>query len=124
MPIPKKAAAFRWYFAIYDNDGDPVPGAVGLDSEVSKDGAAWADCTNEATEIGTSGVYYLDLTSTEMNADGVCVRVQTTTVGAKTTIGVFAPEEAGDIRVDVTRWLTVVPAVLRASGRLDVDIGA
>lgn len=100
MPVPRKNTAFRVYFAIFDADGDPVSGATGLDSEISKDGGAFADCTNEATEIGTSGCYYLDLTSTEMNADGVVVRVQTTSPGAKTTILTFAPEEAGDIRAD------------------------
>lgn len=99
-PLPRKNVAYRAYFAIFDADGDPVSGATGLDSEVSKDGAAFTDCTNEATEIGSSGVYYLDLTQSEMNADAVVVRVQTTSVGAKTTILIFYPEEAGDIRCD------------------------
>lgn len=110
-PVPIKNTAFRAYFAIYDADGDPVTGAAALDSEVSKDGAAFADCTNEATEIGTSGIYSLDMTTTEMNADAVVVRVQTSTVGAKTTVLVFYPQESGDIKVDVqsllgTAWLT------------------
>ena len=52
-PIPRRAEAYRVYVPIFDNDGDLVSGAAGLDSEISKDGAAFADCTNEATEIGT-----------------------------------------------------------------------
>lgn len=84
--IPVKAAALRITFPIFDADGDLVTGATGLDSEISKDGGTFADCTNEATEIATSsGMYYLDLTATEMNADTVAIIVKTTTSGAKTT---------------------------------------
>lgn len=102
--IPYKNAAWRVTFPILDADGDPVSGATGLDSEVSKDGASFADCTNEATEIGSSGVYYLDLTDSEMNADTVAIRVQTSSSGAKTTIIVAYPQEADDIRASVTHW--------------------
>lgn len=100
-PVPRKNTAFRVYFPILDADGDPVSGAAGLDSERSIDGAAFADCTNEATEIGSSGIYYLDLTASEMNGDGVVVRIQTSTSGAKTTPIILYPEELGDLRVDV-----------------------
>lgn len=104
-PIPQKNVAYRVTFPIFDADGDLVTGATGLDSEVSKDGGAFADCTNEATEIATaSGMYYLDLTSTEMNADTVAVIVKTSSSGAKTTPIVMYPEEAGDIRVNVTQF--------------------
>ena len=102
--IPYKNAAWRVTFSILDADGDPVSGATGLDSEVSMDGGSFADCTNEATEIGSSGVYYLDLTNSEMNADTVTIRVQTSSSGAKTTIIVAYPQEADDIRASVTHW--------------------
>jgi hypothetical protein len=101
VPVPRKGVAFRATFPIYDADGDIVTGAAGLDSEISKDGGTFADCANEATEIATSsGVYYLDLSSTEMDADTVAVIVKTSTSGAKTTVLVFYPETAGDLRVD------------------------
>lgn len=104
-PVPQKNVAYRVTFPIFDADGDLVTGATGLDSEVSKDGGTFADCTNEATEIATnSGLYYLDLTSTEMNADTVAVIVKTSSSGAKTTPIVLYPEEAGDIRVNVTAY--------------------
>lgn len=91
-PFPIKNRAFRVTFPILDADGDLVTGAAGLDSEVSKDGGTFTDCTNEATELATSsGVYYLDLTATEMNADTVAVIVKTSTSGAKTTTLVFYP---------------------------------
>jgi hypothetical protein len=104
-PVPQKNVAHRITFPIWDADGDLVTGATGLDSEISKDGGTFADCTNEATEIATSsGVYYLDVTSTEMNADTVAIIVKTSSVGAKTTTVVMYPEEAGDIRVNVTAF--------------------
>jgi len=100
-PIPLKNTAYRVYFPILDADGDLVSGAASLDSEVSLDGASFADCTNEATEIGSSGMYYLDLTSGEMNADAVAIIVKTTTDGAKTTPIVLYPAEDGDIRASL-----------------------
>jgi len=102
--IPYKSAAWRVTFPIFDADGDPVSGATGLDSEVSKDGGAFADCTNEATEIGSSGIYYLDLTSSEMGADTVAIQVKTSSSGAKTTNIIAYPQEADDMRVSVTHW--------------------
>lgn len=99
VPVPRKNTAFRVTFPLYDADGDLVTGATSLDSEVSKDGGTFADCTNEATEIATSsGVYYLELTATEMNADTVAVIVKSG--NAKTQALVFYPEELGDIRVN------------------------
>lgn len=102
VPVPRKNVAYRITFPIYDNTGSLVTGAAGLDSEVSKDQGTFADCTNEATEIATSsGIYYLDLTSTEMNADGVAVIVKTSTTNAKTTVLILYPQESGDIKVDL-----------------------
>lgn len=104
-PVPIKNTAYRVIFPILDADGDLVTGATGLDSEVSKDCGTFADCTNEATEIATSsGMYYLDLTSTEMNADSVAVIVKTSSSGAKTTPIVLYPQESGDIKVDVQSY--------------------
>lgn len=97
LPYPLKNVAFRVYLSIFDADGDLVTGATALDSEVSKDAGTFADCTNEATEIATaSGVYYLDLTAAEMNADAVCIIVKTSTAGAKTTPIFLYPAALGD----------------------------
>lgn len=119
-PVPIKNTAYRVTFPIFDADGDPVAGATGLDSEVSKDGGTFADCTNEATEIATSsGIYYLDLTSTEMNADTVAIQVKTTSTGAKTTVLVLYPQETGDIKVDVQSYGGTAGTF--ASGRPEVN---
>lgn len=85
----KKNTAVTIVLPILDADGDLVTAAAALDSERSIDGAAFSDCTNEATEIGTTGIYTLALTAAETNGDVICIQVKTTTVGAKTTVLVF-----------------------------------
>jgi hypothetical protein len=100
----RKNVAYRVTFPIFDADGDLVSGATGLDSEVSKDGGTFTDATNEATEIATSsGIYYLDLTATEMNADTVAVLIKTSSSGAKTTALVIYPLKDGDIVANMTQ---------------------
>lgn len=121
--IPHKATAYRLTFAILDANGQPVSGASGLDSEVSLDGGAFADCIDEATEIGSSGFYTLDLDATEMDADTVALIVKTSTSGARPHIAVLYPEEAGDLRVNITEWLGDTPNAL-VSGRVDGSVGA
>lgn len=128
-PLPQKNVAYRVSLPIFDADGDLVTGATGLDSEISKDGGTFTDCTNEATEIATaSGMYFLDLTSTEMNADTVVIIVKTTSTGAKTTPLVMYPEEAGDVRVNVTQVSGTTQtagdlAALTAPAAIRADIG-
>lgn len=112
-PFPQKNVVYRVTFPLLDANGDLVAGAAGLDSEISKDAGTFVDCTNEATQIATSsGMYYLDLTATEMNADTVALIIKTTTTGAKTTPIVLYPEEAGDIRVNVTTLNAVAQSLL------------
>ena len=122
-PFPIKNTAYRVTFPILDADGDLVTGATGLDSEISKDAGTFTDCTNEATEIATSsGIYYLDLSSTEMNADCVAIIVKTSSSGAKTTTLVMYPVEAGDIDVDVTSWNGTAVATPDTAGYPKVTI--
>jgi|SRR5215831_6330764 len=90
---PFKNQACRITFALRLNTGALNSGAAGLDSEVSLDGGTFTDCTNEATEIATSsGIYYLDLTSGEMNADTVAVVVKSSTPNAVTLDYVMYPQ--------------------------------
>ena len=101
---PKKNAAFNVHFPIYDNDGDLVSGAAGLDSEVSIDHAQFADATAEATEIATSsGVYYLALTQAEMNGDIITTITKTSTPAAKTAVNVMytATDQLADLHGDI-----------------------
>lgn len=100
-PVPRKNTAFRLYFGIRKNDGTLITTWAGQDSEVSLDGAAFADCTSEATEIGTSGCGYLDLTASEMNADCVVLKITVTNTDALPIVLTLFPEESGDYRSDV-----------------------
>lgn len=100
LPVPRKNIAYRHYFAIRKKDGSLNTGWSGQDSEVSKDGGNYADCTNEATEIQTTGTGYIDLTATEMNADSVLLKVTTTNQNAlEYTVAIY-PAEDSDIHVD------------------------
>lgn len=122
-PVPIKNTAYRLTFPIYKNDGTLITGATGLDSEVSKDAGTFTDCTNEATEIATSsGVYYLDLSSTEMNADCVAVVVKTTSTDAVPPSFILYPQETGDIKTDVQSWLGTACATPTVNGVPEVDV--
>jgi hypothetical protein len=129
---PKKNTAFDLYFPIRDADGDPVSGAAGLDSEVSINGGAFNDCSNEATELGSTGIYKLTLTAGEMNGDVIVVQTKTTTTGAKTAVNViYTARSVWDdvfdadnrVKADVERWLAGTPNGL-SSGRVDAAVGA
>ena len=126
-PVPIKNTAYRLTFPIFKSDGTLITAAAGLDSEVSKDAGTFTDCTSEATEIATSsGVYYLDLTSTEMNADCVAVVVKSSSTGAVSPVFVLYPQESGDITVDVqsragTAYATALAAEVDAVWDEQVD---
>jgi hypothetical protein len=97
---PRRGVAFRVTFPILDADGDLVPGAENLDTEVSLDGTAFVNATNESVEIATaSGVYYLDLTAAEMDANTVAIMVKTSSDGAKTTVLVLNPEDPASLTI-------------------------
>lgn len=107
-------------FPLKKNDGTLLVGAAGLDSEIDAwaDGAApngFTDCTNEATEIGSTGIYYLSLSQTEMNNDYIVLLIKSSSTGAipqvilintkarpigevtlAATQGSYAPAKAGD----------------------------
>jgi len=77
----KKNTALTLVFPLADADGQPITGAAGLDSERSQDGGAFADCTNEAAEIGVTGWYTLALEAAELDYTYIAIRVQTSTAG-------------------------------------------
>ena len=87
-PLKKNATA-KIVFPIYDSSGDLLSGATGLDSEYSLDGGSFSDCASEAIEIGSTGIYYLELTADETNGDIVAIIVKTTSVTGKTSALVF-----------------------------------
>jgi hypothetical protein len=117
LPYPIYGVPFGVAFPILDADGDLVTAASTPDSEVSKNGDTFADCTNEATEIATgSGMYYLLLTGTEMTADVVSVIVKNGTAGAKTTSMVLYPRKLVSLRAGTSQ--------AGAAGTITLDSGA
>ena len=105
----------RIVFPIMDADGDLVAGATGLDSELSQDQGTFADATNEATQIATSsGMYFLDLVSTETDCSTVAAIVKSTE--GKTTALVLPVR-----RLPVLRAGT---AQAGAAGTITLDSGA
>lgn len=122
-PVPVKNSAYRITFPIYKADGTLITGAAGLDSEVSKDAGTAVDCTNEATEIATAtGLYYLDLTASEMNADCVAIKVKSSTTDAVPQVFVLYPQETGDIKVDVQS--NAGTAITSAAGVQEVKVAS
>ncbi len=120
IPVPRKNTAFRMTFPVYDTSGALKSSLASADSEVSLDGAAFADCTNEVTEIGSTGFYYIDLTSGEMNADTVAYKL--TGTGINTLTAIIYPEEAGDYRAAVTSiGAGVITAASIDTGAIDAD---
>ena len=79
--VRQKNVATYIFFPLVDAAGAIVSASANPDSETDTfaDGTApngFADCTNEATEIGTDGVYYLLLTQAEMNFDYIMVQIK------------------------------------------------
>ncbi len=93
-----KNTAFVLVTPVYDGEWSStyVSTAAGLDSEHSNDKGNFSDMDNELTEIQATGVYSLDVTAAEMNADLVVVKMTSTTVGANIPLYVihtFTPTE-------------------------------
>lgn len=97
-----KGIAYRVSFSLYSS-GTIKTGATSLDSEISKDFGTFSDCTNEATEIGSTGVYYLDLTSTEMDADEVNIIVKSSNAD---TMHIAITTTESDIETNIFTLLT------------------
>jgi hypothetical protein len=123
----KKNVDTRISFPIIDADGDPVTGATGLDSEycsydTADHGAAapsFGDCGHEATEIGTTGIYYLDVAAAEINKDFTHIQVKTSTSGAKTQ-HILITTRARD--ADATLLLGTAISTPATAGILDINL--
>lgn len=63
-------APFRAIFPIRNPAFALVTGATNLDTEIIRDTASAVDCASEAVEIGASGIYYIDLSASEMTVSG------------------------------------------------------
>lgn len=71
---PRRNQAFRVVFPLHDVDGDLVSGAT-ITAEVSKDEGGYSTVSDAPVEIGSSGTYAITLTSTEMDASTVTLKL-------------------------------------------------
>lgn len=115
-------APYRITFPIVNTSGVLQSGASGLDSEESQDGATFTDCDNEATEIGSAGIYTLDLTATEMTGDELAA--YTISSGNPTVWHTITPEPALDSGVAQGGAAGSITLRASASGTADYYNGA
>lgn len=83
--VRAKNVATYIFFPLLDYSGALATSVAGLDSEIDtwSDASApngFTDCTNEATEIGTTGWHYLLVSQSEMNADYIAIQVKGTSI--------------------------------------------
>jgi hypothetical protein len=105
-PVIRKNAVARVYVPIYNTAGTLVTGGLtGITANVSKDGAAFGALASggAATEIGTTGVIAVDIAAADVNTDATILRVVVSNTDAVTAVLCLYPEEAGDIRTNVTQ---------------------
>lgn len=86
--FPVKGQAFRCAFVIKSlTTGNPLSGGLtSLAGTVSKDGGTFSSLTTAPTEIGTTGIGYVDLSATEMNARHILVSVTASNSNAVTHV--------------------------------------
>ena len=86
-----------------DTTGAVITGGLtGLAATIIKEDGSSAAVTNAPTEISTTGYVVLTLTATECTATVVGVRIVCTNTDAVDVCLTLYPEQAGDIRVNLT----------------------
>lgn len=90
LPYPIKNARFTIQLPYLDADGDPTDPTT-PDTEISKDGAAYADCAEEVSTItGTNGSGFLTLSGAEMNCSMAFLAAKVAS-GPKATLATLYP---------------------------------
>lgn len=70
----KNLAFSNFMFPMHDDQGNLKSGLT-ITSTRSVDGAAFASTTNTASEIGSTGIYKLNLSAADLNGDMVCLKL-------------------------------------------------
>jgi len=100
--VPIKGQAYRLYFPWFKTDGTLLTGATITLSSISKDGGNLAATNGTATEIQTSGIYYLDLIAAEMQTE--CTTFKATASDASSmviVIPIYTQSTTSKIPVDL-----------------------
>src|SRR5262245_52753811 len=115
LPFAVKGARFSVEVPYLDADGDPTDPTT-PDTEVSKDAAAFADCTEEVTTIsGSNGFGYIPLTGDGLNCSIAVVAAKVAS-GPKATLL--------SIRPRVLPLVSTGTAQAGASGSITLASGA
>lgn len=106
--FPVRGQAFRFTGCIRSLlTSNPITGGLtSIVTQVSKDGGAFASATTNATEIGTSGYFSVDLSAAEMTAQLIVVRVA---VGNANAIEFSTEIRPVDLRENDGLWLSQSP---------------
>lgn len=92
LPYPIRGARFTIAVPYLDADGDPTDPTT-PDTEVSKDGAAFADCTEEVSTItGSNGAGFITLTGAETDCAMLVVAAKVAS-GPKATLLTAYPRQ-------------------------------
>jgi hypothetical protein len=119
LPFPVKKARYTILVPYLDADGDPTDPTT-PDTEVSKDGGAFADCAEEVTTIsGSNGMGYLTLTGAELDASVVGVAAKVAS-GPKATLALLTPRVL-PIIAQGTAQAGAAGSITLASGASAVD---
>ena len=120
LPYPVKGARFTLAVPYLDADGDPTDPTT-PDTEISKDGAAFTDCTEEVTTItGGNGSGYITLTGDETNCSllVVCAKVAS---GPKATLLHVSPRVLPSIATGTAQG-GAASSITLAAGAPDWDL--
>jgi hypothetical protein len=124
----KKNVDTRLVFPIQKNDGTFITSAAGLDSEYALLGAhaggapSFSDCAHEATEIGATGLYYLDVSAAEINDDASVIQVKSSSTGAVVQVLLIRTTMSD---ADVINWKGSAAAAMTgdAYAAVDTEVG-
>jgi hypothetical protein len=75
--IPKNVALSNFMFLMTDDTNHAPDTGLTVTSQIAQDGGALGACTNSASEI-SNGLYKINLTQAEMNADTIVLRFTAT----------------------------------------------
>lgn len=140
----KKNTAFELVIAVIDSaaPADFKTGLSPTDTAYYKDGGAWTSLaiTDTFSEIGSTGMYALSLTASELNHDWVVIKITGTggaasyvefrmgAIGIDDLVRSATPANALSVdangRIDIGKWLGTVVTNGATSGKPEVDAKA
>lgn len=100
--VPIKGKAYRLYFPWWKNDGTLISGATVTSTQIAKDGGTFNTVSpGTITELASSGIYYIEFSATEMQADCVFFKAVSSTTGACVVAIPVLTQSSGNARIPV-----------------------